>query len=106
MSDGAPPAAPPRRKRTPKAFPDPHADMHVLIATLARQADAFEQVIPIVPVLIEMATAWQAGKNVGATAKATGGLMKWVTSNLVVPLAILWALFHGEIKSIFGIHSS
>ena len=95
-----------RRPRQRPAALD-HNDVTALIATMQRQTEIFEQLVEHVPVLIEMAQAWDAGKTagraVGRTARWAGTMVRWASS-LAVSIALLWAVFTHRWDALLGIH--
>ena len=87
----------PLRRPRPRAATLGHDDISQLISTLQRQADVFEQLVPHVPTLIEMASAWGAGKTagraVGRTARWAGAFGKWLGS-VTLGAVVIWVVVH------------
>ena len=110
MDDAQPPATAGRRRRAPKVA-DPHADMGTLIAALTRQAEVLEQIIPLVPDLKNMVSAWKAGntavRTIGRSAIWAGVAARW-SSSLVMAIALLWAIWTHKLETVWeavlGIH--
>jgi len=54
-----------------------------------------------VPVIVEMAHAWEAGKAVGQTARIAGSFIRWI-GGIAFAIAAIWAVYHAKWLALLG----